>query len=138
MALCQLKHLYNRALTSSLGLTLVEVLIALAIVAIAMTAITKAISENIRATAYLQNKTQSMWVGQYILNEVRAGILKLPDSSDKLKNSLEILNKNWYWQAYQEETPNQRIRKIIVNVYETDDEEAKPMMMLESYMYRDE
>lgn len=138
MAPCRMLPSIKSTLRRDWGMTLVEVLIALAIVAIAMTAISKAISENIRATAYLQDKTLSMWVGQYIINEIRAGVLKLPDSADKLKDSIEMLNKNWYWQAYQEETPNLRIKKILVNVYATDDEEAEPIMMLESYVYRDE
>ncbi len=56
------------------GLTLIEVLIALAIVGIAMTAIIKATSQNIRSTAYLQNKLIAMWVGQQVSNEMLAGI----------------------------------------------------------------
>jgi prepilin-type N-terminal cleavage/methylation domain-containing protein len=51
------------------GLTLIEVLVALAIISIALTAIIKATSENIRGTAYLQDKTIAMYVARQILNE---------------------------------------------------------------------
>lgn len=122
------------------GLTLIEVLIALAIIGIAMTAIIKATTQNIRSTAYLQNKTIAMWVGSQVLNEARAGILKLPDAPDKRKQMTTMLGQDWYWQANQEATPNKRIYKITVSVFahENENEEETPLIRLESYVYHAE
>lgn len=116
------------------GLTLIEVLIALAITAIALTAVIKAASQNIRATSYLENKTIAMWVGEDIMNEVRVGVLKISD--DKVKQSSEMLGREWFWQAESAETPNNHIKKITVKVYTREDEDADPIITLESFTYR--
>ena len=69
------------------GLTLIEVLIALAIVSIAMTAIIKATSQNIRSTQYLEHKTLAAWVGEEVLNKARVELLRLPFPPDKQRDS---------------------------------------------------
>lgn len=122
------------------GMTLIEVLIALAIVGIAMTAVIKATSQHIRGTNYLQNKMTAMWVGELIMNEIRTGVRQLPRPSDKLKGHTKMLHKEWYWQAECEETPNKRIKQIAVSVYEHENEakeEEDPVALihLESYIY---
>jgi general secretion pathway protein I len=118
------------------GLTLIEVLIALAIMSIAMTAIIKATSQNIRSTAYLQNKTMALWVGKQIMNEVRLGLLILPKSSETKEKTL-LLEREWTWQAKRSETPNKRIDKIEVEVYENDKEDTASLISLESYVYHE-
>lgn len=121
-----------------IGLTLIEVLIALAIVSIAMTAVIKATSQNIHSTGYLQRKTIAMYVGQQAINEVRAKVLK-GGSSGHQKLTTEMLGREWLWQTEEEETPNERIKKIIVKVYEneTQEEEGSPIITLESYVYNE-
>jgi len=116
------------------GLTLIEVLIALAIISIALTAVIKASSQNIRSTTYLQNKTMAMWVGQQVLNEARAGVLKLPNPSDSLKESTSMLGHDWYWDVHQEETPNKHIYLAQVKVYAHEDDEDNALITLETYL----
>jgi len=125
---------------SQVGLTLIEVLIALAIVSIAMTAIIKAVSQNIRSTDYLQNKTTAMWVGQQVLNETRVGLLAVPPPPDKLRQTTTMFNKEWYWQAEQVDTPNTKIKKIAVRVFDkkTEDDNDTPLLEMESYVYQSE
>ena len=131
MAVLPVKHCPKQA-----GLTLIEVLIALAIVGIAMTAIIKATSQHIRATTYLQNKMVAAWVGEQVLNEVRAGVLTLPDDGEKLKQKTTMFDREWYWQAERHDTPNLHINKISVEVFaNNNDEDVSPMVSLESYVY---
>jgi general secretion pathway protein I len=120
------------------GLTLIEVLVALAIISVAMTAVIKASSQNIRSTAYLQNKTIAMWVGQQVLNEARAGVLKLPNPPDSVKETTAMLGHDWYWEANQEETPNKRINQIRVKVFAQEGDEASPLITLETFKYHAE
>ena len=118
------------------GLTLIEVLIALAIIAIALTAIIKSTSQSIRGTSYLQTKMTALWVGQSIMNGIRVGYIKVDDEK---KDVISALAQNWYWLAKNEETPNKRIRKIIVNVYGKEVENAEdetPYVTLEGYLYK--
>lgn len=133
MAILQIKNCKG-----SRGLTLIEVLIALAIAAIALTAVIKATSQNIRSSGYLETKTQAMWAGQEVLAEARAGVLKLPGLSDKLDGKTRILSRDWYWQASEEETPNKRINKVVVKVFardESDNDEASPVITMETFVY---
>jgi general secretion pathway protein I len=143
MAMSQTKCCHNpgTSLNSKnvAGLTLIEVLIALAIVAIAMTAVIKAASQNIRATTYLQDKTIATWVGQQVLNEVRVGTLNLP-GDDKLNQMTNMLGREWTWEASQVQTANKRIYKIEVNVFANkhENDEATPIVTLESYVYHEQ
>lgn len=114
------------------GLTLIEVLIALAIVGIAMTAIIKATSQNILGTRYLQNKTIGMWVGEEVLNEVRAGILSV--SNGQQHQVTTMLSQDWPWQLRQEETPNPRIKKVSIDVFLPGTEE-NPLVSLDTFTY---
>jgi general secretion pathway protein I len=125
----------------SAGLTLIEVMIALAIVGISMTAIIKAASQNIRSTGYVQNKSIAVWVGQQVINEARVNLLQLPNPPDKLKQTTTMLHHEWLWTAAQESTPNTRIKKAIVKVFanaDADEEETTPSVILESYVYHEE
>lgn len=99
------------------GFTLIEVLIALAILSISLTAVIKTTTQNIRDTRYLQDKTTANWVGLLIINEVRAGLIILPTSSDKLHDESTMLNKAWEWDAYATQTKNPRITEIHVEVF---------------------
>jgi general secretion pathway protein I len=119
------------------GFTLIEVLIALAIVGIAMTAVIKATSQNIRSVNYLQTKTTALWVGQQVLNQARVGLLKVDSSSTNQKLTTSLLGQDWYWQLDEEETPNPQIQKITVKVFanEMTKEEDTPLVTLESYSY---
>jgi general secretion pathway protein I len=118
------------------GLTLIEVLIALAIVSIAMTAIIKATAENIRATSYLQKKTFAQWLAQNKLNEAQAGIYRLPSMCHP--EAVQMLNRQWYWCGMQTATPNPHIKKMRIEVF-TDEQDANDeqhaIIQLQSYLY---
>lgn len=118
------------------GLTLIEVLIALAIVSIAMTAIIKAVTQNIRSTGYLQDKTIALYVGQQVLNEARVGLLSFAPGVEKINEKTQMLDRKWYWRLTQTQTPNPRIKKINVHVYAHDaaDDNETPLISLESYL----
>lgn len=115
------------------GFTLIEVLIALAILSIALTTIIKFTSQNIRDTTYVQNKTIANWVGTQIINEVRVGVLKLPEPPDTLEQETEMLGQTWSWKASLAATPNTHIQEIHVDVFQKTGN--KKMISLVSYLY---
>jgi general secretion pathway protein I len=115
------------------GFTLIEVLIALAILSIALTAIIKTTSQHIRDTTYLQNKITANWVGTQVMNEIRAGVLKVSDSSDGISQQTEMLGKTWIWKAKFISTPNPHIKEINVDVYQKP--EKNRLINLVSYLY---
>jgi general secretion pathway protein I len=117
--------------TSSLasqGFTLIEVLISLAILAIALTAIIKATTQTIRDTLYLENKTAATWVATQIINEARVGLL-----NETTESKLSMLYQEWPWALEITPTPNQRIKKLTVNVFDPQTQEE--LIELESYLY---
>lgn len=136
MAILPINYCLNRS--HSKGLTLIEVLIALAILSIAMTAVIKATSQNIRATTYLQDKTIALWVGQEVLSEAQVGIISLTSDTDRIKQTRTMLGKEWYFTDAQEDTPNKHIKKIRVQVFASREDEASPLINLESYFYHAE
>ncbi len=112
------------------GFTLIEVLIALVILSIALTAIIKSTSQNIKDTLYIQKKMIALWVGNQIMNEILIGLRKPPTAPDSLKNKSTMLNENWTWEASLKPTPNPRIQEINVDVYQ-----QTRLIHLVSYLY---
>lgn len=123
----------NQRMKNNAGFTLIEVLVALAILSIALSAVIKASSQNIKDTIYIQQKMIALWVANDIANEVRAGILSLPTEPDALKEKQEMLGQQWPFQAALQGTPNPRIKKINVLVY--DPVKNTALIQLESYQY---
>lgn len=118
---------------SNEGFTLIEILIALVILSIALTAIIKATADNINHTAYLQQKMISLWVAKEVINETRAQLLILPDQPDKLEKNMNMLGKKWRYQAYLKKTANAHIKEIQVDVFEENKKEK--IIHLMGYLY---
>lgn len=116
---------------SNSGFTLIEILVALAILSIALTTIIKVTTLNIKNTIYLQNKTIAAWVGAQAINEIRVGLVKLSD--EKVDQEVNMLNQNWKWEGLQVSTPNPHIKKIVVEVFEL--ASGAKLIELESYVY---
>lgn len=122
-------------LSDTRGMTLIEVLIALAIVSVALMAVIKAVSQNIRMTEYLQRKTIATWVADEVLGEIRTGIIPLTGVDSAVTHKVTMLNRDWYWQAQKKETPNPAIREIVLKVFSDDPErdEASALVQLNGY-----
>jgi general secretion pathway protein I len=103
------------------GLTLLEVLVALVILAVALTAIIKATTENIRATGYLQEKTLATWVGLNAMNKARLDLLQLPQVPEYRAVSEVFLGQDWEWQGFRSPSKNPRIQEVHVKVFHLPD-----------------
>lgn len=115
------------------GLTLIEVMIALAIISIALTAIIKATAQNIKDTQYLQNKTIAGWVGSEVMSKIQLGLIPLPLSEEPMEEETRMLNHDWLWQGHLENTPNSHIKKIVVIVLQKNS--AQKYIQLTGYLY---
>jgi general secretion pathway protein I len=115
------------------GFTLIEILIALAILSISLTAIIKATSQNIKNTLYLQDKTIANWVAVNIMNEARLGLLKLPVEPGDLSKDTTMLGQQWTAHAYFAASRNPHIREIHVAVSKKSS--AKYLVTLTGYVY---
>lgn len=115
------------------GFTLLEVLIALAILSIAFTAIIKSSMQNIKDTYYLQQKNRAAWVAAEVVNEVRARVLIVPEAPDSLEQTRELLGEEWLVKASLMKTKTPKIHEIHTAVYRKKDEEF--ITRLIGYLY---
>jgi len=103
------------------GFTLLEVMVALAIIAIALASLIKASGSHTYSAAYLKSKTLAHYVA---LNEVsKLQIEKSwPDLGSKQGDS-EMVGVNWYWTREIEKTADEsgNIRGLKFTVYQDED-----------------
>ncbi len=97
------------------GFTLIEVLVALAILAIALTALLKTSAENINYTNRIKEKTIKHWVAMQAINQIQMHQLALRVGLPTTK-SFKAFGTTWYFQAKLTPTPINSIQKITVEV----------------------
>jgi len=89
------------------GFTLVEVLVAVAIVALAVTGILVAMMRQIDGTAYLREKLFAHWVA---LNRMELAVVANTQSNelphDTVTGSEDMAGRTWYWRAQPKSTAN--------------------------------
>ena len=86
----------TRARAGESGFTLIEVLVALAIVAIGMAALLSALSSSADSATYLRDKTFAEWVALNRIEEVRLAAA-LPQEG-KTDGDVELAGRKWKWQ----------------------------------------
>jgi len=91
------------------GFSLMEVLIALAVLAIAMAALVKSAGGFTSNQAYLENKTIAHWVALNQLAELRVSGEKQPEGQE------EMAGRMWNWKV-KLETFSQNIMRVEVTV----------------------
>ena len=96
------------------GFTLIEVLVALAIVAIGMAALMTALTSSASTTAYMRDKTLAEWVA---LNQIEAVRLKLqrPQKGES-DGDAEMAGRKWKWHQEVMETEVKGIMRVDVSV----------------------
>ncbi len=81
------------------ALTLIEVLIALSMIAIALTALIKANNDQVRFTTIEKNTVIGMIIADQGLQMVRLGLVKLEPSIDSTFKTT-LFNQNWFWRVH--------------------------------------
>ena len=96
------------------GFTLIEVLIALAVLAIAMAAVIKVSASNTSNTAYLKEKSIAHWIAVNKANELR--LTENWPSVGTKKGSVVMAKQEWRWQLKVSNTPDKNIRRMDIEV----------------------
>lgn len=96
------------------GFTLVEVLVALAVMATMMTALVLASSSRVDSVSYMRDRTIATWIASDRLTELRLAP-QWPDTGTH-DGEVEAAGRTWQWQAEISNTPDESIRRVEVIV----------------------
>jgi len=103
------------------GFTLLEVLVALAVLAIALGSIIQSVASNTNNAAYLREKTMAHWVAMNKVAEIQVQ-QKWPDPGTDTGTE-EMANHDWYWQVKVVDSGVDNIRRLEVEVRSEEDQE---------------
>lgn len=98
----------------SRGFTLLEVMVALIIVALSLTALTASMNQMIDAANTMRERTFASWIAQNKITEMRLANV-MPDVS-ATSGEIEFGNADWEWRAVVSETGIENFRRIDVSV----------------------
>jgi general secretion pathway protein I len=98
------------------GFTLVEVLVALMIIAIGLAALMATVSGTARSSAYLRDKTLAQWIALNRLTEVRLNMTKFGQNTDK--GELDFAGRTWHYDTRYFDTSIATMKRVVVRVYE--------------------
>lgn len=104
------------------GFTLLEVMVALALIAIALASGVTAVSSNTRNAAGLQERTYAHWVAMNKLAEVQTS-KQWPELRETRGEEL-MARHTWHWTMKVTKTPNDFIRRVDVMVRSNEGDES--------------
>lgn len=98
--------------SKSKGFTLIEVLLALSVIAIALTALIKSTAQSVAGTSHIKDKTISHWVAMQGVTMIQLGLITGSDISQVTT----MLGQRWYWRAKLQPTPINHMQQINITV----------------------
>lgn len=103
------------------GFTLLEVLVALAIAAVGLAAVSRALYQNIEVADRLEQKMVATWVASNHLSELRINREYLLSGSTR--DTRKMAQREWRIEAEYTPTGDNQIVRVDVSVYEGDAQE---------------
>jgi general secretion pathway protein I len=107
-----------RTFRNGRGFTLVEVLVALMIVAMGLAALMLTVSSTARTSGYLRDKTLAQWMALNRLSEVRLNLTKFGQNTDI--GEVYFANRNWHYDTRYFDTSVPTMKRVVVRVYAGD------------------
>jgi len=104
----------------SLGFTLIEVMLAMAIFSIAGIALLSAADNNIRNLSHLENKVLANWVASNQLIAVTLDKTWPPKHNKKGK--VEMAGQEWFWLQKVVKTENKNMRSVVIEIRNEEDQ----------------
>jgi general secretion pathway protein I len=105
------------------GFTLVEVLVALVVVAIGLAALMVAVSGTARTSGYLRDKTLAQWIALNRITEVRLTVNKVAQSGSTTNGDtgeLQFAGRTWHYDTRYYSTTFPSTKRIVVRVWAGD------------------
>ena len=123
---------------SGRGFTLVEVMVALAIVAIALPALMFTLYQQVDGTAYLRDKSQAQLVAVNKLTEIRI-LAKANGSllSGRESGQAQLADRQWYWWVESTATEVPEFYRVAISVGLEEEQPDQTLHTLVAYLSAD-
>jgi general secretion pathway protein I len=117
------------------GFTLIEVMVALAVVAVALPALMLTISQQLDGMRDLEDRSHAQWVAANRLVELRL----ISTARGKLQAGLiagseELAGRDWYWWSEGKETGVPGFFRYKIHVSDQEDGRMSPLYSLDGYL----
>ncbi len=120
------------------GFTLVEVLVALAVVALALPALLFALNQQVDGTAYLRDKSLAGMVAANRLTEIRLVSRAQQELVRGEQNGVrELAGREWYWWLDSQPTDVDQFFRVEIAVADKETARDAPLATLVAYMVAD-
>jgi len=123
--------LTNRQVT---GFTLLEVLVALAVLALTMGAVIKAVGDYTGNQAYLRDRTLAVWVARNVLAEQQ--LESAWPGVGEIKGISDMGGREWSWLVTVTQTEEEELRRLDVEVHMIDDDDSEPLAVLSGFLWQ--
>jgi len=104
----------------SLGFTLIEVMLAMAIFSIAGIALLSVADNNFRNLSHLENKVLANWVASNQL--VAVTLDKTWPPKNNKKGTVEMAGQEWFWLQKVVKTENKNMRSVVIEIRNEEDQ----------------
>jgi general secretion pathway protein I len=120
------------------GFTLVEVMVALAIVAVALPAVLMSLYQQVDDTAYLRDKTLAHMVAENRLAEIRLVIGATRNlAAGKDSGLASMADRDWYWWVETKATEVANFFRVEITVSLEEEQREQPLYALTAFMSGD-
>lgn len=120
------------------GFTLVEVMVAMAVVAIALPALLMSLYQQIDDTAYLRDKSLAQMVAANKLTELRLVVAASRDlKPGKSSGQASMADRDWYWWVETKTTEVEEFLRIEIRVAAEEELGDRPLYELVAFMSSD-
>lgn len=115
------------------GFTLLEILVALAVLALAMAALLQSAGSFTRNQAYLRDRTMAEWVARNHL--VKQQLAATWPSVGQKKGEVDFAEREWRWVMQVTQSPEEDLRRLDIEVFSLDDADAEsPLARLTGFV----
>ncbi len=113
--------------------TLIEVLVAMVVLAMSLLAAIKVASEVTTSAIHMQDKTLAQWVAMNKVAEMR--LQTTWPSIGRSNGNVEMANRSWHWQMEVKSTEDNDVRRLEVAVLpETEKDADAPTVLLTAFL----
>jgi general secretion pathway protein I len=116
----------------SRGFTLIEVVVALAILGIGMLAVFKTIGDTVNNVEVLRDRSFAQWIADNRITEVRL-TGEMP-SVEETAGEVEFAGRQWHWVSKVSQTQVRGMRRVDVSVRREEDPEDSSIVTLSGFV----